>query len=197
MQLRINNPSTVRIAFTDGCPRYFCLYDSSKRTYYFRYLDGKTPCIKFNIPDEGVYSANHSFSIVKVSAIELPETYPALPPAQRDRWKDVSIQVNSNLKGTPARIFTDQGLIEISADFYSYPPPIRLFLLLHETGHMLYTDEEYCDLFALVNFLRMGYNRSTAYYTLDKILSRTKDNLDRLKYLLTQITVNGDQFKPY
>lgn len=101
--------------------------------------------------------------------------------------------LNKNLEGTPARIYTDTGIIEVSTSFISFPPPVRLFLLLHETGHFLYVTEEYCDLWALINFLRMGYNRSTAYYTLDKILSRSPQNIDRIKFLLTQISVNTGQ----
>lgn len=178
-------------------PKYFCLYDSKGRVYYFRFLDGKTPRIKFNIPDADTYTGNHAFSLIKTTGIQLPDSYPTLPPAERDRWKTPTFVFNPSLTGTPARIFTDTGVIEHSPDYYSYPPPVRLFLDLHETGHFLYTTEMYCDLWALLNFLRMGYNRSTAYYTLDKILSRTAENMDRLKFLLTQITVNGDQFKPY
>lgn len=197
MALKINKPSTLRISFLGNPPRYFCLYDQKGRIYYFRYLDGRTPSIKFNVPDIGTYTGNHEFTVSKISNIETPSEYPTLPGAERNRWKEPTLVYNPDLKGTPARVFTDTGVIEHSPDYYSYPPPIRLFLDLHETGHFLYKTEEYCDLWALINFLRMGYNRSTAYYTLDKILSRSQDNMDRLKYLLTQITVNGDQFKPY
>lgn len=197
MQLNINNPSTVFIQFVGNPPKYFCLYDEKKRVYYFRYLDGKTPRIKFNIPDAGMYESDKPFQVVKIVSIEHPDSYPDLPPAERNRWKEPTFVYNPNLIGTPARIYTDTGVIEHSPDYYKYPPPIRLCLDLHEMGHFLYSTEEYCDLFALVNFLRMGYNRSTMYYTLSTILSRSSQNLDRLKYLLTQIKVNGDQFQPY
>lgn len=196
MLLNINKPATVIVSFNGVPPRYFCLYDDKGRTYYFRYLDGKTPRIKFNMPDPGQYNSNHDFQVVKTMNIETPDHYPQLPPAERDRWKEPIFVYNPNLTGTPARIFTDTGVIEHSPDYYRYPPPVRLFLDLHEQGHFLYQTEEYCDLFALINYLRMGYNRSTAYYTLSQILSRSNDNLNRLKFLLTQITANGDQFNP-
>lgn len=196
MLLNVNNPSTVYIQFS-GCPRYFCVYDEKGRIYYFRFMDGKTPRIKFNIPDPGKYTGDRQFMITRIVDIELPASYPELPPAERDRWKDVTFVYNPELKGTPARIFTETGVIEHSPQWYSYPPPIRLFLDLHEMGHMLYKTEMYCDLYALVNFLRMGYNRSTAYYAMDKILSRSQENIDRIKFLLTQIVANGDEFKPY
>lgn len=171
----------------------FCLYDDRNRIYYFRYLDGKTPRIKFNVPDTGVFHTDTPFRLCKMTSIETPSSYPILPPAERDRWKDVQVVVNPELDGTPARIFSDTGVIEVSNSFSSFPPPVRLFLLLHETGHMIYKSEEYCDLWALINFLKMGYNRSTAYYTLDKILSRSQENIERIKFLLTQITANTGQ----
>ena len=174
-------------------PRKFCLFNKAGELYYFRYLDGKTPRIKFNIVEPDEYSGNTPFDVVKTTAIETPETYPKLPPAERDRWKDLKFVYNPNLKGTPARIFSDSGVVEHSPEYYEYPKPIRLFLDLHESGHLLYKTEEYCDLWALINYLRMGYNRSMAYYTLYHILRRTSANLDRLNFLLSQIqiTQNG------
>lgn len=160
-------------------------------------MDGNTGMIKFNMPNTGTFNSDTPFTLVKRSDIDTPDTYPELPPAERDRWKDPTFVYNPDLEDTPARIFTDTGVIEHGPSYYNYPPPVRLFLDLHESGHFLYKTEMYCDLWALINFLRMGYNRSTAYYTLDKVLSRTPENLDRIKFLLTQLTANGDQFQPY
>lgn len=198
MLLKVSDPSTVWVRFINSpFPKYFCLYDDKGRIYYFRYLDGNTGIIKFNIPNPGEYTPDTAITLFKSSHIETPKQYPTLPKPERSRWKEPSFVYNPDLEGTPCRIFTETGVIEHGPAYFTYPPPIRLFLDLHETGHFFYKTEEYCDLWALVNFLRMGFNRSTAYYVLDKVLSRTQENLDRLKYLLTQITVNGDQFKPY
>lgn len=196
----VDKPSTLYIRFADTMPRYFCMYDSKGRAYYFRWTDGKTPRIKFNVPDPGTYAPNVPIEVVKQTPIETPLKYPVLPPCERNRYKKSTFTVNENLKGTPAQIFTDRGEIVLSPQFFTYPPAVQKFLILHEEGHYLYKTEEYCDLFALVNFLRMGYNESTAYYTLDKILSRTPDNLKRLKFLFNQIAANSSanaNFTPY
>jgi hypothetical protein len=194
-ELRIGNPATIYIYFPGPeFPKYFCLKDQNGNLYYFRFLDGKTPRIKFNIPDSAVYTSNVPFCIIKIVAIEIPPNFPVLPQAQRDREKESTIIFNPDLQGTPARIFTDSGIIEVSKEFYSYPAPVRLFILLHETGHYFYTSEESCDMWALVNYLRMGYNRSMAFYTLYKILRYTNANIERLQYLLNNIKSTSDGF---
>lgn len=190
----VTSPVTVFINMPNP-PRRFCLYmvsdnsDVENNEYYFRYLGSPNmQFIKFNVPDDGTYFSYTPFTIVKTKAIETPDTYPVLPPAERNREKPVTLSVNPLLKGgTPARIFTTTGAIEVSPDFFAIPMPVRLFLLLHEKAHMFYVTEEYCDLMALVNFLRMGYNRSTAFYALTDYLKRSSQNIDRMKFLLNQI----------
>lgn len=187
MQVVVSSASTLYVRFTMGMPRLFCLFDESGKVYYFRYLDGRTPRIKINIPDSSVYTGSHPFEVYKKEPIELPEMWPRLPPAQRDRWKDVTIVKDPNLRGTPAQIFTDTGLIKTGPTFESYPLPVQKFLIEHEKGHFFYLDESACDLYALVNYLRMGYNASMAYATLSKILSRGGPNIQRIKEIFNNI----------
>ena len=188
MQLNVNKPSTFYVRFTEEMPKLFLLADSNSEVYYFRYLDGKTPRIKFNIPDPGVYNGNVPFEVIKTIGVEIPGRFPRLPDADRDRWKRVTLVHNPKMKTTtPIRIFTDSGVIEANDRFFSFIRPVRIFLFLHEKGHMFYSKEEDCDLYALVNFLRMGYNQSTAYYTLRNVLSRSDENIKRLKTIFNNI----------
>jgi hypothetical protein len=169
-------------------PKLFLLMDRAGEVYYFRYLDGKTPRIKFNIPDTGIYIGNVPFEVVKTDTIEIPKRFPRLPDADRDRWKSVKLVHNPAMKTTtPIRIYTDSGIIEASDKFFNLIRPVRIFLFLHEKGHLFYSKEEDCDMYALVNFLRMGYNQSTAYYTLRNVLSRTDENIKRLKTIFNNI----------
>lgn len=213
MQLKINKPCTVYIAF-DRQPDIFKLWHKKHGLYFFRHLRGLAPRIKFNICHTGVLNSNADFKIVKVVDIEIPDNLPALPPFERDAIKDFVIVDNPELTGSPARVFTKQGRIEKGSDFYKLPKPVRVFVLLHEVGHFFYgitdavineankmseTDgREYirkkrndseikCDLFALIRFLKMGYNRSTAFYSLKTVLSRSQDNVKRVKELLNNI----------
>lgn len=191
MQLNVNNPCTIYVRFVEEMPRIFLLDSvSAGEGYYFRYLDGKTPRIKFNVPDSGVYNTNVPVELVKISPIEIPGNTPTLPPANRDRFKPVTLWYNPELDSkatTPIRIYTEPGIIEYGDRFKSFISPIQKFLMLHEQGHFFYTEEENCDMYALVNFVRMGYNQSTAYYALAHILSRHGDAVKRLKTLLNNI----------
>jgi hypothetical protein len=187
--LVVDKPSTVYVKFTDRMP-YLFLLDSTGEGYYFRYLDGKTPRIKFNIPDPGNYETNVPIEIVKIAPIEIPDKYPTLPPANRDRWREVSEVYNPDMDKqttTPIRIYSNTGVIEYGDRFLNYIKPIQKFLKLHEIGHLFYVGESDCDMYALINFIRMGYNQSTAYYALSHILSRNAESVKRLKSILNNI----------
>jgi hypothetical protein len=166
------------------------LLSSSEEDYYFRYLDGKTPRIKFNIPDAGIYETNVPIEIVKIVPIEIPDHGAVLPPADRDRWKDCKMIYNpemDKITSTPIRIFTEPGIIEYGPRFKSFIKPIQKFLIFHEWGHLFYSGEEDCDFYALVNFVRAGYNQSTGLYSLSHILKRSPGKITRLKSLLNNI----------
>lgn len=180
-----NNPRTFYIAFS-GWPHFFFLTDQAGEKYFFRWLDGKTPRIKFNIPDEGVYTPNVDIQVIKSVPIEIPSNLPTLPPAERSRVQEPEVIFNQDYDGI-ARNYTSEGVIELGQKWARQPYPIRLFILLHEKWHMLYMTEEYCDLGAMVDFLRMGYNQSTAFYALRNVLSGTTENESRIDTLFENL----------
>lgn len=187
----VNNPSTVYVRFTGPMPRVFEVDSvSDNDRYYWRFLDGKTPRIKFNIPDPGEYTFNVPTEILKVVPIEIPDSFPTLPPADRDRWQPVKEVYTPDMDKhtkTPIRIYSKSGIIEYGNRFLNFIRPIQIFLKEHEKGHMFYSKEEDCDMYALINFLRMGYNQSTAYGALLHVLSRNPANINRLKELFNNI----------
>lgn len=211
--IKTKQPATVYIKFTGESPKKFMLTNSKGEVYFFRYLDGKTPRIKFNLVHPDSYKGNVNFEIVKVVPIEIPDMLPELPDYDRDRLKDFVIIDNPDL-AAPARVFTEEGVIERGRDFYKHAKPLRVFILLHEIGHFFYgvndldyvkasrmnkkdgeaylnqrrqQGEEKADTFALIHYLKMGYNRSMAYYALENILSKSSGNTERLKKLLHNI----------
>lgn len=213
----IDNKCTVYCSFTGNLPRKFLLWNSSGELYYKRFLNGKTPRIKFNILHPDNYTSNVPLKVLKITEIELPRQLPDLPLYSRSRVKDVTIEKNFDLDGTPARIHTDKGIIELGQKFFKFSKPIRVFFLLHEVGHFYYginkqdleiarkmdrksgreylrkkmnEGEENCDLFALVHFLKMGFNRSTAMQALKEVLKRTPENLARIQTLLNNIQLS-------
>jgi hypothetical protein len=186
MLLNVSKPQTIYIKFVGASPSQFVLKEKGGRLYFFRHLAGKFPRIKFNIPDPGEYYSPNNFEITKVVSIETPESYPILPKAERDRWKKAEPRFNPKFSGT-ARIYSDTGIIELGQAFYKLPKPIQVFLYYHELGHFFYKTEDYCDAYALMNFLRLGYNRSTGFYALSHVLSRSPANIARIRNMFNLI----------
>lgn len=194
MEVAVNKPVTIYVKFpVNNLPKYFRVNDNEGKLYFERFLNGKVPRIKFNVPyPVGInYNIVTPCDIVKIVSIELPDINIDLPPFERNRAKDVKIIDNPQLNGTPARIFTYDGVIELGRKFYTFPKPMRVFFLWHEVAHLYYKTEQYCDLFALVQFLKMGYNMSTAMYCLTNVLKRNKENFKRIVYIYNHLIKNN------
>lgn len=195
-KLSITSPSTVYISFTGEMPKLFLVYSGNGVVEYFRYLDGRTPRMKFNLVETDDYTCNVPCDIIKIVPVEIPKL-PILPPAERDRYKgDPEIILDANWTVSPASNFTQDNVIVCGPAWMALIPPVRLFILLHEGGHFFYATEEYCDLFAFVSFMRMGYNKSTAFYTLSKVLRKSPQTIDRIKTLLQTIQTTDGPFSP-
>jgi hypothetical protein len=194
VRINVKKPSTIYVKFPTGnLPKYFRVNDADGKLYFERFLNGKTPRIKFNIPFpvDTVYDIVTPCTIVKMVDIEIPTLNIDLPPFERNRVKDVQIIDNPQLNDTPARIFTYDGVIELGRKFYTFPKPMRVFFLWHEVAHLYYKTEEFCDLVAMVKFLEMGYNMSTAMYCLTNVLRRNKQNLKRIVYIYDNLIKNN------
>lgn len=187
-------PSTVYISFPSEMPKLFVVYSSDGIAEYFRYMDGKTPRIKFNLPVEDTYTCNVPFDIVKIVTVEIP-ALPQLPPPERDRYKgEPDIIYDENWTESVASCFTDENIIVHGPAWAALIPPIRIFIDLHEVGHMFYVTEEFCDLFAYVNFMRMGYNRSTAFFSLSKVLKQSEQSVNRIRSITDVIKKTTGEF---
>lgn len=194
--IKVSKPSTVYVRFTGEMPKLFLLIASTGDAWYFRYMNGQCPRIKFNVPIAGEYTTNVDIEIVKIVDIEIAKNLPALPPPERDRVKNPTIIYDPSWTHTPASNFTEDGIIVHGPGWMALTPPLRLFIDLHEVGHFYYATEEYCDLYAMVNFLRMGYNRSTAYYALSMVLKRTPQAMNRVKEMFAAIVSATGEFSP-
>ncbi len=64
MQVRINKPETLFIKFNGELPKKFELREGNNSIYFERFLDGKTPRIKFNIPNVGTYYTTNNIEII-------------------------------------------------------------------------------------------------------------------------------------
>ncbi len=187
-------PSTLFIKFFEPTD-YFDLRDSRGRLYYYRYLPNGTKEIKVNVPDKGLYYFNNDCQIEEKSLQIVDGIYLVkLPKQERHREKEVAVKYDHNQTDSPAIIYTDLGLIVTGTKFLELPIPMRIFVLLHEKGHLKYATEKYCDLYAFVEFVKMGYNPSTAIYCLTDILKQKPGKDERINFLF-QTMVDAEIIK--
>lgn len=183
----ISEPSTVYLKNLDTCKGVEVFKDGLNLPYFFRNLDCKYSEIKFNVKHLGRYKINAG-QVAAIVPIEIQELNVTLPTPDRDRLKPFDIVYNPKLTASPARNFTNKGLIEYGTKFKTYPFPIRVFILLHEIGHFFYKNECDADLFAAVHFIRLGYNNSTALYALTRVLNfNSHANNDRVTKLFKHL----------
>ena len=174
---------TVYVKFTESKPLRIEVLNDAGKVYYFRELNNNYNQIKFNICHAGHYKINPDCVIEKIVPIEIEKLNVVLPPFDRNKEKPVVFKYNPDLLTSPARIFTDKGIIETGRHFKSYPFPIRLFILCHEIGHFYYKGEENADLYACKLYVDNGYNKTNALYALTKVLRNSLNNEKRVKAL--------------
>lgn len=193
MNIKVQNPSTLTVTFTkDQLPLTFKIFSGKGKLYHFRILQNKLKLIHVNIPHAGNYTYNFG-TIVKIEPIQIKPLTFELPPYERNREKPFKIVYNAELnKGTtPARHYTETGIIEVGDFFYSLSEHIQHFILLHEYAHFFYKTEEYCDQWAAKKFIAEGYNNSTAFYALTTVLKESTKNANRILSLQSKLNKNG------
>lgn len=192
--VKINKPSTVYFKFF-VIPETFELKDAKGKTYFYRYLPKaiKGNTVKVNIPDTGVYYANvNTEANIRPLSINRKVYNISLP--DRERWRDRPFKVTydpKEAKDSPAVIYTFNGDIYTGDKFKEASIPIRVFFLLHELGHFRYQTEKYCDLYATVEFIKMGYNPSTAMYALTDYLKDKPQNNERINFVFNKLKSVG------
>lgn len=187
MKFSISEPSTVYVKGLENTDLINVYLKGLDKPYFFRLLNKKYPSIKFNLCHAGDYSMTSGI-VEKIGAIEIQKFNYKLPPHDRERMKFFEFRKNPTLTGSPARNFTKTGIIETGTKFPHYPFAVRLFILLHECGHFYYFDETNADAWAAKTFVDMGYNESTALYSLSNVLNfETKRNKDRIETMLSNV----------
>lgn len=166
------------------------IFDNKNRLYYQR----EAKSAKVNFPKSGFYFFKNCKIINQLPLQKNVPNFELPIPERRREVKFPKIVFNDKFN-SPARINTHESIIELGKNFKSLSIPSRLFILLHEIGHLYYTNEHYCDLFAYYHFCKLGYNNSQAFYALSKVLTLHDENLKRLKKLFEIIKYNEDKQK--
>ena len=175
----IKEPSTLLMR-KHHLSRGATIYDEKGRCIYKRNMLGHADNFSLNLPTAGTYYFGQDLQVRDRLHLVPNKVRFSLPEPERNKFKPFKIEFNQKLSGTPARIFTDAGVIEIGEKYYKYDPPTRLFILLHELGHYFYKTEWKTDTFALYYYLKLGYNKSQAFYSLSKVLHPSENNMKRI-----------------
>lgn len=162
----------------------FSVYDLNKNLVYERFFENKQKNIEFNLPyyqpeTKYVINTGQPYNIINfsISEIKLPNIKTNINPNKQK----VKVLLNYNLKGTPARIFVKEKVIEVSAFFISLPRYQKEFILLHELSHFNNIDEAKTDLNALYYYIKGGHNFTQAIETHNKILNSSPLKIQRLE----------------
>lgn len=179
--------ATIEIFFNAPLPKHIKVYHNGE-LYFFRDMHIPQQRLKFNVCHSGKFSINEDCNEIHILPLVIHELNVTLPPPDRHLLKPFKIVLNPNLTTTPARNFTHKGIIEISPKFKKYPFCIRKFIIYHERGHFYYKNEEDADLWAANEFIKAGYNNSSAFYALKNVLNfDSKINKDRIKKLFKNL----------
>lgn len=180
----IDGNKTVFLSYTaSGKPSGITIFKNGEE--WIKRAVTEVDKIKFNTVTSGNFEFPKGWAITSIKDTVIKPFEATLPPPERSRVKPFVIKYNKHLEGTPARIFTlhTPAIIEVSKGFRKLRPQIRMFIILHELGHMLYQTEEYADMYALSNFLNMGFSANEAYCALAEVLSNPHHERILFNYL--------------
>ena len=99
--------------------------------------------------------------------------------------KDLKVVVAEDLGGTPAKIVVEgpeAGTIYLCQKnlLNKYTQQVRVFIIIHETRHTFFNNEEKTDESAFYEYMRMGYNISGALFALTDVLRRSPATVKRM-----------------
>lgn len=158
-----------------------------------RQLPGKCDIVNAYCLFDGDYYSPNSFDVVESKPLTNEGNTIELYEKERERQRPIVIQYVAGLTDTPARIFTGRNpaVIEIGDRFYSYPLPVRMFILLHEYGHLFYKSEHKTDCYALKKYLEMGLPPQMAYFALANVLHSSPQSDFRIRKIFEELKNNG------
>lgn len=161
--------------------------------WIYRQLPEKCDSVNAYCLFDGDYYSPNSFDVVDSQPLKDEKNTIELYEKERERERPIIIRHVPGLADTPARIFTNRNpaLIEVGDRFYTYPAPVRMFILLHEYGHLFYKSEHKTDCYALKKYLEMGLPPSMAFFALANVLHDSPQSTFRIKKIFQELKENG------
>jgi len=180
-----NGNENIKITFATPCTN--CNVSRNGMLYHEREFKQPVNNFTFNAVKSGNYTFTQPVQKSEVAPIKkLSTTGIILPNKERFYKADFYIVKNDNYDGK-ARMYKETGEIQTGRLFEQYNEQIKEFIILHEIGHFFYSTEWKCDLYALMQYLKKGYNQSQAYSALSKVLYKSPENLQRIQLIKNQL----------
>lgn len=154
------------------------IFDKNGLPFYER--KNNSTLMKFNLPKGNYFSENVIYKLEKPVVYLVP---PVPHPEKNVEMRDLKIEVlPEQMIGGKARIDTLTGSVQLSEEIFSLPRPVWQKIFFHEIGHHLYYTEKYCDHFADLCLLKLGYNPLQLYKGSVCSLRHNRENVERFKY---------------
>ena len=140
--------------FTYGSP--VVIYDHRSKPFYMHPANGGK-FFSFNLP-KGEYFTECNCEPMREP---IPYALPTLPKRQKNipipaRLKQMRVKIGRN--PNKASVIVGVHSVLVDPAIFALPLPNIIFVLFHEIGHYYFKSEEFCDLFAARQMLRLGYN---------------------------------------
>ena len=180
-----NGNENIKVTFATHCTN--CNVSRNGILYHEREFKQPVNNFTFNAVKSGEYTFTQPVQKSETAPIKKLSTAGIILPNKERFYKaNFYIVKNNNYEGK-ARMYKETGEIQTGRLFEQYNEQIKEFILLHEIGHFYYSTEWKCDLYALMQFLKKGYNQSQAYIALEKVLNHTPENLQRIQLIKNQL----------
>ena len=164
------------------------IYDKNGILFYCK--ENPIGLLHFNLPT-GEYLTYNSLMPSKIREYKLPK----LPKANnlKNLPKDFKIIFCDN--PNKCSVDNQNHVIYFDNSFKKQPIPVIDYILFHELGHYLYSEqgnksEINCDLFAMKKMLEIGYNPSQILWVQNGTLSDNKQTKER-KETIKNKTINS------
>jgi len=167
-KISTDKPLTIKARYLNNGPAVIC--DLRGDVLYKRSFSSPR-YFELNLPYSGNFIAR-GFDVISKKELVKDTIKTDLPEPDRNYEKKFPVLYDEKLTGTPARNYYEKGIIVVGPKFKKLTYPVRLFILLHENAHFLYSDEKNADLWAFKQFIeKYGQNYSQAIQALKDVLN--------------------------
>ena len=151
------------------------IYDAKRRKLFYSHTGNANGEFFFNLPRGEFLTENKLIALKE----PLPVSLPKLPRPEKENVFPRSVKIKIEKNPNKASIWIDSHSIQVDPQIFKRTLPEIVFILFHEAGHYLYKDESKCDLYAVHEMLKRGYNPSQCYFAIHNALGDYTSSLER------------------